>query len=48
MEKKIQKRSVIELQKNRERERVQISQKEGKEDEGMRPKVEEHRRFIGS
>lgn len=35
-------------QKERERDRVQIRQKAGEEDEGVRPKVEEHRRFIGS
>lgn len=41
---------VIELRENRkrERDRVQIRQKAGEEDEGVRPKVEEHRRFIGS
>lgn len=35
-------------QKERERDRVQIRQKAGEEDEGVRLKVEEHRRFIGS
>lgn len=40
---------MIELRENRkrERDRVQIRQK-GEEDEGVRLKVEEHRRFIGS
>lgn len=41
---------MIELRENRkrERDRVQIRQKAGEEDEGVRPKVEEHRRLIGS
>lgn len=41
---------MIELRENRkrERDRVQIRQKAGEEDEGVRLKVEEHRRFIGS
>lgn len=41
---------MIELRENRkrERDRVQIRQKAGEEDEGVRLKVEEHQRFIGS